>query len=255
LFRSLFRNTSTQIKAGPRLTYDANWPLWLAGLTFHWSFLIIVLRHMRFFAEPVPVFVAALQGLDGFFEIGVPTLFLTDVAIVTAITYLFLRRVVSPQVRYVSLVADYFPLFLLLAIAGTGMWMRYGSKTDVVGIKELAMGLVTFAPRVPEGIGALFFAHLLLVSVLLAYLPVSKLTHMAGVFMSPTRNLANNNRAVRHVNPWNHPVKVHTYEEWEDEFRDKMIACGLPVERAAKDESKKQPDSKPAPAVAPQERV
>jgi hypothetical protein len=34
------------------------------------------------------------------------------------------------------------------------------------------------------------------------------------------------------VNPWNYPVKVHTYEEWEDEFRDKMKAAGLPVERA-----------------------
>ena len=56
--------------------------------------------------------------------------------------------------------------------------------------------------------------------------------HMGGVFLSPTRNLANNNRAQRHVNPWNPAVKVHTYEEYEDEFRDKMVAAGLPVEKA-----------------------
>ena len=38
-------------------------------------------------------------------------------------------------------------------------------------------------------------------SALAAYFPFSKLMHMAGVFLSPTRNLANNNRMVRHVNP------------------------------------------------------
>jgi hypothetical protein len=54
---------------------------------------------------------------------------------------------------------------------------------------------------------------------------------MAGVFLSPTRNLANNNRAVMHVNPWNYPVKVHTYAEYEDDFREKMKAAGLPVEK------------------------
>jgi hypothetical protein len=35
----------------------------------------------------------------------------------------------------------------------------------------------------------------------------------------------------RHVNPWDYPVKVHSYEEWEDEFRDKLKASGMPVER------------------------
>ena len=68
-------------------------------------------------------------------------------------------------------------------------------------------------------------------SVLIAYFPFSKLSHMAGVFLSPTRNLAANNRAVRHVNPWDYPVKVHSYEEYEDELRDKMKTAGIPVER------------------------
>jgi hypothetical protein len=63
------------------------------------------------------------------------------------------------------------------------------------------------------------------------YFPFSKLVHMGGVFFSPTRNLANNNRMVRHINPWNAPVKVHTYEEYEDEFREKMIEVGIPVDR------------------------
>jgi hypothetical protein len=35
----------------------------------------------------------------------------------------------------------------------------------------------------------------------------------------------------RHVNPWDYPVKVHTYQEWEEEFRDKIKAAGLPLEK------------------------
>ena len=53
---------------------------------------------------------------------------------------------------------------------------------------------------------------------------------MAGVFLSPTRNLANNNRMRRHVNPWNPEVEVHTYAQWEDEFRDKIKAAGIPLD-------------------------
>ena len=114
----------------------------------------------------------------------------------------------------------------------TGVLMRYFTKVNILEAKRLAMGLVTFSPAAPEGLGFVFYLHVTLVSVLLAYFPFSKLMHMGGIFLSPTRNLANNNRAKRHVNPWNPVVKVHTYEEYEDEFRDKMVAAGLPVEKA-----------------------
>ena len=60
---------------------------------------------------------------------------------------------------------------------------------------------------------------------------MGKLMHAAGIFMSPTRNMANNSRMERHINPWNPEVEVHTYAEYEDEFRDKMRAVGLPLEK------------------------
>jgi nitrate reductase gamma subunit len=109
--------------------------------------------------------------------------------------------------------------------------MRHFAKIDVTGAKQLAMGLVTFHPTIPEGIGGIFYVHVFFVSVLLAYFPFSKLMHMGGIFMSPTRNLTGDTRAVRHLNPWNYPVETHTYEEYEDEFREKMIEAGLPVEK------------------------
>ncbi len=231
LFRSLFRNTRSELRPTERLVYESDKVLWVAALAFHWSFLVILLRHLRFFLEPIPRLVPLLETVDGFFQLTVPTLFLTDALIVAALLYLLGRRVLNVQLRYLSLAADYFPLFVLLTIATTGILMRYVTKVDLVGAKELAMGLVTFHPVVPQGIGTLFFVHLFFVSVLFAYFPFSKLVHMGGVFLSPTRNLANNNRARRHVSPWNPEVKVHTYEQWEEEFRDKLVAAGIPLDK------------------------
>jgi nitrate reductase gamma subunit len=231
LFRSLFRNTKIDLRDGPRLAYGSTKWLWAAGLAFHWTFFIIVLRHLRLFTEPILFFVPLIESLDAFFQVGVPLLYITDIVFLMAVTYLFFRRVLIPQVRYISLAADYFPLFLILGIGISGLLMRYFFKVNVVGVKELTMGLVTFNPVVPEGIGVIFYIHLFLVSTLLIYFPFSKLMHMAGVFLSPTRNLANNNRERMHINPWNYPVKVHTYEEYEEEFREKLKEVGMPVEK------------------------
>ncbi len=238
-FRSLFRNMRFELKDG-RLAYIWEKWLWLAALAFHWAFFAVVVRHLRFFTEPVPFFVQAVEYLDGFFrvevvndifQIGLPGIFISGIVLLAAVSYLFLRRVFVSQVNYVSLAADYFPLFLIMGIALSGILMRYFTKMDVVGIKAFTMGLVTFHPTIPEGVSGVFYVHLFFVCVLLAYFPFSKLMHLAGIFFSPTRNMANNSRAERHVNPWNYPVPVHTYEEYEEEFREKMIDAGLPVEK------------------------
>jgi nitrate reductase gamma subunit len=236
-FRSLFRNTSVSLAdderspGGKRIVYSADFFLWLGAIAFHYCFLVILLRHFRFFTEPVVFFVPLVQVLDGFFQIGAPVVYLTSLIVLAALGYLLFRRFANPQVRYISLPADYFPLFLLLGIVISGILMRHFLKVDVVKAKELTMSLIGFHPVVPEGIGALFYIHLFLVSVLVIYFPFSKLMHMGGVFLSPTRNLSNDNRARRHVNPWDYPVEVHTYEEWEEEFRDKMEAAGLPLDK------------------------
>jgi nitrate reductase gamma subunit len=147
------------------------------------------------------------------------------------LAYLLFRRLTNPQVRYISLFTDYFALFLLLGLVISGLLIRYFTRVDIIAVKQLAVGLITFSPVVPEAVGPLFFVHLFLLSVLIAYFPFSKLMHMPGIFLSPTRNLANDSRATRHVNPWNYPVKVHTYQEWEDEFHDKIVAAGLPLDK------------------------
>ncbi len=230
-FRSLFRNSRVELWDGPRLAYGSSKWLWIGAMAFHWSFLIILVRHLRFFTEPVPSLIVYLQKFDGLFEVGVPVYYITTIIILISLSYLLIRRLYSPQVRYISLAADYFPLFLLLGVTITGFLMRHFIKTDIVAAKKLMMSLLFFAPQVPRELGVIFYIHLFLVCCLFAYLPFSKLAHMAGVFMSPTRNLANTNRMKRHENPWNPTVKVHTYEEWEDEFRDKLKSAHYPLER------------------------
>jgi nitrate reductase gamma subunit len=230
-FRSLFRNTRVELREGPKVSYGSNKWLWVAALAFHYAFLVVFIRHFRLFMEPVPFFVGALESVDGFMEIGLPRLMLSSVVLLLAALYLFLRRVAVPQLRYISLAADYFPLFLIIGLATSGILMRYFIRVDITSVKELVMGLVSFHPTIPKGIGVIFYIHLFLLSVLIAYFPFSKLMHAGGVFFSPTRNMANDNRARRHINPWNYPVKVHTYDEYEEEFREKMIEVGLPVEK------------------------
>ena len=243
-FRSLFRNTRLEYRnteGGPKIDYEWEKWLWLAALAFHYSFLVIFLRHFRFFMEPVPAFVTLIESLDGFLQLGVvpfngfglPGVYITDMLLPLALTYLLVRRIYIHQVRYLSLPSDYFPLMLILTLGLTGVLMRYLLRVDITAVKELAINLFKFNLAVPEGIGVLFYIHLFILCVLIAYFPFSKLMHFAGVFLSPTRNLANNNRFVRHVNPWNYPVHVHTYDEYEDDFREAMIEAGLPVEKGA----------------------
>lgn len=230
-FRTLLRNDRTELKRKEKLVYGPNRYLWLGAMLFHWSLLFILFRHLRFFTEPVLPGIGLIQMLDGVFQVKLQALFLTDVGIIIALAYLLARRMGFPQLRVISLPADYFALMLLIGIVVSGILMRQFFPVDVVKIKELSMNLAGLSFAVPQGIGTLFYVHLFLACVLFAYFPFSKLMHSAGVFLSPTRNLRNDSRMRRHVNPWNHPVAVHTYAEWEDEFRGAMKEAGMQVEK------------------------
>ena len=55
-FRSLFRNTAVKLdQNGPKVAYSSDKWLWLFALAFHYSFLVILIRHLRFFTNPVPM--------------------------------------------------------------------------------------------------------------------------------------------------------------------------------------------------------
>lgn len=234
VFRSLFRNSKAELTEDGRIVYQWEKWLWIFALLFHWGMFFVLVRHMRFFTAEVPSGVRVLEKIDGVMLIDLHPVYLTGFFMLLGLTGLLLRRLMIPKVRYISLLNDYFPLFLLLGIACSGMLMRYLTRVDVTNIRELMLSLLTFSPQVPEAgaIAPIFYVHLTLVSVLLMYFPASKLMHAFGIFMSPTRNMVNNSRAVHHENPWNYPVEVHTYEEYEDEYREKMAMVGLPLDKS-----------------------
>ncbi len=235
-FRSLFRNTKTVMRhddgQNPVVGYvSAKW-LWLFAIMFHYGFLTVVVRHMRLFLQPVPAHIEFLDWADGILQILAPTIYISDMLLIGGATLLLLRRLCAPKIRYISLVNDYFPLFLILGVACSGAYMRYVAKVDIMGIKEVVMGLITLHYAGPAGIDTSFYVHVFLVSCLLVYIPFSKLMHMGGVFLSPTRNMPNDTRINHYVNPWNNPaIKPHSYAAYEDEFREHMLEAGLPLEK------------------------
>jgi len=230
VFRSLFRNDRASLyKDKSRVIYSSDKLLWAGALLFHWFLFIIVLRHLRLFLEPVPYWVITLQNMDGILETTIPGVYISNVIVSLSVLYLILRRFRS-RIRYISLPADYFILFLLGSIILSGILMRHIYRVDILDAKAFIMGLIYLKPLVHEGLGAMFYVHLGLVSVLFMYIPHSKLMHMAGIFLSPTRNLKNDSRMKRHINPWGYPVKEHTYEEWEEEFKDALKEAGIPLE-------------------------
>jgi len=236
-FRSLFRNTKTVLVhddgKNPIVAYvSAKW-LWLFAILFHYGFFIVIVRHLRLFLQPVPAPLAFLDWSDSILQILTPSIYISDVLLLSGLSLLLLRRFFDAKVRYISLANDYFPLFLILAIALSGVYMRYIAKVDIMSIKDVAMGLATFNFKVPTGVDVSFFVHVFLVSTLMVYFPFSKLMHMGGVFLSPTRNMPNDTRINHYENVWNNPaIKPHSYEAYEDEIRSPMAEAGLPLEKS-----------------------
>ena len=150
---------------------------WLVNLVFHGSLLLVLLRHLRYFLDPVPGWLAALQMP------GVAAGYLLPAALLC----LIFRRLYVPVVIYVSTFADFFALLLLLSISLSGLATRLLFRVDVTAVKDLGLGLLRLHPE-PLSAPGLFLYHFVLFLVLLLYFPFSKLTHGLSQWFSPTRN-------------------------------------------------------------------
>ena len=171
--------------------FKANLWLWACGWLFHASLLLVLLRHLRYFTEPVWAWVAWLQPFGVYAGFGMAA----------GLAGLWVRRLFVARVRYISTPSDHLMLALLLAIAGTGLAMKYVAHTDIVGVKVFFLGLMVFDWQ-PLPADPLLYAHLALVALLMLIFPVSKLLHAPGVFFSPSRNQVDDPREHRHLAPW-----------------------------------------------------
>lgn len=164
---------------------------WALGWAFHGALLLVLLRHFRYFQEPIWLPVVLLQpfGLYAGF------------VLVAALAGLWARRWLVDRVRYISTPSDHLMLALLLMIGITGLVMPFVAHTDILAVKAFALGLMRFnwqaLPADP-----VLLVHLALVALLLVVFPLSKLLHAPGLFFSPTRNQVDNPREVRHISAW-----------------------------------------------------
>lgn len=164
---------------------------WIFGWTFHAALFLVLLRHLRYFQQPVwqpVVMVQAVGAYAGF-------------AMVAGLLGLWGRRWLVDRVRYISTPSDHLHLALLLAIAASGLVMRFLRHTDIIAVKGFTLGLLRLDLNPLPADGPLL-VHLALVALLMAIFPISKLMHAPGLFFSPTRNQADTARERRHVTPW-----------------------------------------------------
>ena len=161
---------------------------WLFGWAFHAALLFVLLRHLRYFTDPVWSWVALLQ------PIGIYAGFV----LLAGLAGLWARRLLVDRVRYISSPSDHLMLLLLILIGATGLAMKYVAPTDIVAVKAFFLGLMYFDWQ-PMPADWVLNLHLLLVALLMLIFPFSKLLHAPGVFFSPTRNQVDNPREQRHV--------------------------------------------------------
>jgi len=164
---------------------------WLFGWLFHFGMLIALARHLRYFTEPVWNWVVMIQWIGIY----------AGMAMFVGLAGLWARRILVDRIRYISAPSDHLMLALLLAIAGSGIGMKYVAHTDIVAVKAFTLGLIRFDWQ-PLPADALLIVHLSLVVVLMLIFPFSKLLHAPGMFFSPTRNMRDNPREHRHVAAW-----------------------------------------------------
>jgi len=176
LFRSLFRSNK--------------W-IWLFGWMFHVALLLVLVRHLRYFTEPVWFWVALAQPFGKY----------GGLAMVAGLAALLVRRIIVQRITYISSLSDYLMLILLLVIGATGCAMTFVLHTDIIQLKAFMLGVVCFDWN-PIPLDAILLTHLSAVIVLMLIFPISKLLHAPGIFFSPSRNQVDNAREKRHVAPW-----------------------------------------------------
>ena len=171
--------------------FKANLWIWGLGWLFHASLLLVILRHLRYFTEPVWEWVAFIQPFGMY----------AGITMLLGLCGLWARRLFVERIRYISTPSDHLMLLLLIGIAASGLMMKFAAHTDVIAVKTYFLGLMHFeVGMLPPDL--LLMVHLSLVVSLLVVFPNSKLLHAPGVFFSPTRNQKDDSREKRHLSAW-----------------------------------------------------
>ncbi len=168
--------------------FRSNKWIWLFGWIFHVSLAVVLLRHLRYFVQPVPFPIVLVQPF------GV----IAGLTMVAGLLALWARRFIVERIRYISSPSDHLMLALLVAIGLSGLNLKFLARTDIIDVKEFFLGLMYFDLR-PLPADPALLLHLTLVLILMVVFPFSKLLHAPGVFFSPSRMQADDTREHRYA--------------------------------------------------------
>lgn len=141
-----------------RRLFASNKVLWLGSWAFHTAFLFVILRHLKYFLNPVPDCIWCVQPF------GIAAGYI----LTFSLPYVMVARVAA-RIRYVSY-QNYLILGILFFIGATGLLMRIFFRPDLIDVKSFIMGIIAFRPSPLPG-NFFFVVHFSLALLLIPYLP------------------------------------------------------------------------------------
>lgn len=139
--------------------FRVNKLLWIGEWLFHWSFLFVLLRHLRYFFYPVPGWVLSLQS------VGIFAGYILHLSLI----YILIAKLKIEKRGYFS-TYNFFLLILLITISLTGILMKNVIRPDIVEIKYFMLNMLMFEPvSIPASM--LFNIHFNTTLVFLVSLP------------------------------------------------------------------------------------
>jgi len=171
--------------------FKSNTWIWIFAMLFHWGMLLALLRHLRYFTDPVWWWVELVQPFGIY----------AGFAMMLGLLGLLFRRIFVNRIRYISAPSDYLMLLLIIGIGFTGLGMKFLSPVDIIAVKVFFLGLMHFQIN-PLPVHPGLLIHLGLVATLMIIFPISKLIHAPGLFFAPSRTQVDNAREFRHLSAW-----------------------------------------------------
>lgn len=147
-----------------RRLFAVNPALWPGEWLFHAALGLVLLRHLRYFTQPVPAGIEWLQTAGWIAGFLLPA----------AVAYVLVLRLAQRRERHCP-PTNILMLLDVLGIAVTGLLLATRHRVDLVQVKAYALGIVTLRPVAPPA-DWLLAAHLALVMALVLYLPSHVLT-------------------------------------------------------------------------------